>query len=45
VGVQLNDRKPTDSVEYNIAYGCPGASREEVEAAARAAHIYGTFGL
>jgi ATP-binding cassette subfamily B protein len=29
-----------DSVEYNIAYGRPGASREEVEAAARAAHIH-----
>ncbi len=29
-----------DTVEYNIAYGCPGASREQVEAAARAAHIH-----
>ncbi len=29
-----------DSVEYNIAYGQPGASREQVEAAARAAHIH-----
>ncbi len=29
-----------DTVEYNIAYGCPGASRAEVEAAARAAHIH-----
>ena len=29
-----------DTVEYNIAYGRPGASREEVEAAARAAHIH-----
>ncbi|MBI5279747.1 MAG: ABC transporter ATP-binding protein/permease [Burkholderiales bacterium] len=30
-----------DTVEYNIAYGRPGASREEVEEAARAAHIHG----
>jgi ATP-binding cassette subfamily B protein len=30
-----------DSVEFNIAYGRPGASRAEVEAAARAAHIHG----
>ncbi len=30
-----------DTVEYNIAYGRPGATREEVEAAARAAHIHG----
>ena len=30
-----------DTVEYNIAYGRPGASRAEVEAAARAAHIHG----
>ena len=30
-----------DTVAYNIAYGRPGASREEVEAAARAAHIHG----
>lgn len=29
-----------DTVEYNIAYGRPGAGREEVEAAARAAHIH-----
>ena len=29
-----------DTVEYNIAYGRPGASREQVEAAARAAHIH-----
>jgi ATP-binding cassette subfamily B protein len=28
-------------VEYNIAYGRPGASRAEVEAAARGAHIHG----
>ena len=27
-------------MEYNIAYGRPGASRAEVEAAARAAHIH-----
>ncbi len=30
-----------DTVEYNIAYGRPGASRAEVEAAAKAAHIHG----
>jgi ATP-binding cassette subfamily B protein len=30
-----------DTVEYNIAYGRPGAGREEVETAARAAHIHG----
>jgi ABC-type transport system involved in Fe-S cluster assembly fused permease/ATPase subunit len=30
-----------DTVEYNIAYGRPGSGREEVEAAARAAHIHG----
>ncbi len=30
-----------DTVEYNIAYGRPGASRAEVEGAARAAHIHG----
>ena len=30
-----------DTVEYNIAYGRPGANRAEVEAAARAAHIHG----
>ncbi|MCC6853006.1 MAG: ABC transporter ATP-binding protein/permease [Rubrivivax sp.] len=29
-----------DTVFYNIAYGRPGASRAEVEAAARAAHIH-----
>ena len=29
-----------DTVEYNIAYGRPGASHAEVEAAARAAHIH-----
>jgi ABC-type transport system involved in Fe-S cluster assembly fused permease/ATPase subunit len=29
-----------DTVEYNIAYGRPGASREEVESAARAARIH-----
>ena len=29
-----------DSVEYNIAYGRPGATRDEVEAAARAARIH-----
>jgi ABC-type transport system involved in Fe-S cluster assembly fused permease/ATPase subunit len=29
-----------DTVEYNIAYGRPGASRDEVEAAAKAAHIH-----
>ena len=29
-----------DTVAYNIAYGRPDASREEVEAAARAAHIH-----
>ncbi len=28
------------TVEYNIAYGRPGASREEVEQAARSAHIH-----
>jgi ABC-type transport system involved in Fe-S cluster assembly fused permease/ATPase subunit len=30
-----------DTVEYNIAYGRPGASRAEVESAAAAAHIHG----
>ncbi|WP_235533552.1 MULTISPECIES: ABC transporter ATP-binding protein/permease [unclassified Roseateles] len=30
-----------DTVAYNIAYGRPGASLEEVEGAARAAHIHG----
>ena len=29
-----------DTVEYNIAYGRPGASRAEVEGAAKAAHIH-----
>ncbi|MEJ6000574.1 ABCB family ABC transporter ATP-binding protein/permease [Paucibacter soli] len=29
-----------DTVAYNIAYGQPGASQQEVEAAARAAHIH-----
>ena len=29
-----------DTIYYNIAYGRTGASREEVEAAARAAHIH-----
>ncbi|WP_341893103.1 ABC transporter ATP-binding protein/permease [Variovorax sp. YR752] len=29
-----------DTVEYNIAYGRPGASRAEVEDAARSAHIH-----
>jgi ABC-type transport system involved in Fe-S cluster assembly fused permease/ATPase subunit len=29
-----------DSIEYNIAYGKPGASREEIVAAAKAAHIH-----
>ena len=29
-----------DTVEYNIAYGKPGASHVEVEGAARAAHIH-----
>jgi ATP-binding cassette subfamily B protein len=28
-----------DTIYYNIAYGRPGATREEVEAAARVAHI------
>jgi ATP-binding cassette subfamily B protein len=30
-----------DTVEYNIAYGRAGASRAEVESAAKAAHIHG----
>jgi ATP-binding cassette subfamily B protein len=30
-----------DTIEYNIRYGRPDASREEVEAAARAARIHG----
>jgi ATP-binding cassette subfamily B protein len=30
-----------DTVEYNIAYGRPGANRAEVEGAAKAAHIHG----
>ncbi len=29
-----------DTVAYNIAYGRPGATRDEVEAAAKAAHIH-----
>jgi ATP-binding cassette subfamily B protein len=29
-----------DTIEYNIAYGRPGATREEIVAAARAAHIH-----
>ncbi len=29
-----------DTVEYNIAYGQPGATRKQVEEAARAAHIH-----
>jgi ATP-binding cassette subfamily B protein len=29
-----------DTVEYNIAYGRPGAGRDEVEAAAKSAHIH-----
>ncbi len=29
-----------DTIEYNIAYGQPGASRDEVIAAARSAHIH-----
>jgi ATP-binding cassette subfamily B protein len=29
-----------DTIEYNIAYGQPGAGRAEVEAAAKAAHIH-----
>jgi ATP-binding cassette subfamily B protein len=29
-----------DTIEYNIAYGRPGASREEVIGAARSAHIH-----
>ena len=29
-----------DTIEYNIAYGRPGASRDDVVAAARAAHIH-----
>jgi ATP-binding cassette subfamily B protein len=29
-----------DTVEYNIAYGRPGASRQEVEAASRAARLH-----
>ena len=29
-----------DTVEYNIAYGRPGATREQVEAAAKAAHVH-----
>ncbi len=29
-----------DTIYYNIAYGCPGSSREEIIAAAQAAHIH-----
>jgi ATP-binding cassette subfamily B protein len=29
-----------DTVEYNIAYGRPGATRQDVEGAAKAAHIH-----
>ncbi len=29
-----------DTIEYNIAYGRPGASKQEIVAAARAAHIH-----
>jgi ATP-binding cassette subfamily B protein len=29
-----------DTIEYNIAYGQPGATRAQVEAAARASHIH-----
>ncbi len=29
-----------DTVQFNIAYGRPGASRQEVEGAARAAHVH-----
>ncbi len=29
-----------DTVQYNIAYGRPGSTRDEVEAAAKAAHIH-----
>jgi ATP-binding cassette subfamily B protein len=29
-----------DTIEYNIAYGKPGASKEEIVGAARAAHIH-----
>ncbi len=29
-----------DTIEYNIAYGNPGASRQQVEEAARSAHIH-----
>ena len=30
-----------DTVGYNIGYGRPGASHDEIEAAARAAHVHG----
>ena len=30
-----------DTVAYNIAYGRPGATQEEIEAAAKSAHIHG----
>ncbi|MEP7083688.1 MAG: ATP-binding cassette domain-containing protein, partial [Betaproteobacteria bacterium] len=29
-----------DTIEYNIGYGKPGATKDEIIAAARAAHIY-----
>lgn len=29
-----------DTIYYNIAYGCPGATREEIIAAAQSAHIH-----
>ncbi len=33
-----------DTIEYNIAYGRPGASKDEIVAAARAAHIHDFVG-
>jgi len=30
-----------DSIAYNIGYGQPGATQDEIEAAAKAAHIHG----
>jgi ABC-type transport system involved in Fe-S cluster assembly fused permease/ATPase subunit len=33
-----------ESIEYNIAYGRPGATRDEIEAAARLAHLDGFIG-
>ena len=32
-----------DTIYYNILYGCPDATREEVEQAARAAHIHASI--